>query len=32
VLSKYGFSLSNVMGAAADNSPLGDKLLEPGAK
>jgi len=32
VLYKYGFSLSNVMGAAADNSPLGDKLLEPGAK
>ena len=32
VLSKYGFSLSNVMGAAADASPLGDKLLEPGAK
>jgi cation/acetate symporter len=32
VLSKYGFSLSNVMGAAANNSPLGDKLLEPGAK
>jgi cation/acetate symporter len=32
VLSKYGFSLSNVMGAAADNSPLGDKLLHPGAK
>ncbi|MCU0300551.1 MAG: sodium/solute symporter [Candidatus Nanopelagicales bacterium] len=32
VLSRYGFSLSNVMGAAADNSPLGDKLLEPGAK
>jgi cation/acetate symporter len=32
VLSKYGFSLSNVMGAAADSSPLGDKLLEPGAK
>jgi cation/acetate symporter len=32
VLSKYGFSLSNVMGAAADNSPLGEKLLEPGAK
>ncbi len=31
-LSRYGFSLSNVMGAAADNSPLGDKLLEPGAK
>jgi cation/acetate symporter len=32
VLSKYGFSLSNIMGAAADNSPLGEKLLHPGAK
>jgi hypothetical protein len=32
VLSKYGFSLSDVMGAAAGNSPLGEKLLEPGAK
>ncbi len=32
VFSKYGFSLSNVMGAAADNSPLGEKLLAPGAK
>ncbi|MEZ5184227.1 MAG: cation acetate symporter [Candidatus Nanopelagicales bacterium] len=32
VLSKYGFSLSNVMGAAADNSPLKEKLLAPGAK
>jgi cation/acetate symporter len=32
VLSKYGFNLSNVMTAAADGSPLGDKLLEPGAK
>ncbi len=32
VLSKYGFSLSNVMGAAADKSPLGDKLMHPGAK
>ena len=32
VLSKYGFSLSHLMGAAADNNPLGDKLLHPGAK
>ncbi len=32
VFSKYGFSLSNLMGAAADNSPLGDKLLSAGAK
>ncbi len=32
VLGKYGFNLSNVLGAAADNSPLGDKLLAPGAK
>jgi len=32
VLSKYGFNLSTLLGAAADNSPLGDKLLDPGAK
>ncbi len=32
VLSKYGFSLSAVMGAAADNSPLGEEMLQPGAK
>jgi len=32
VFSKYGFSLSSIMGAAADNSPLGQQLLEPGAK
>ena len=32
VLSKYGFSLSNLMTSAADGSPLGDKLLSPGAK
>jgi cation/acetate symporter len=32
VLSRYGFSLSSLMGSAADASPLGDKLLEPGAK
>jgi cation/acetate symporter len=32
VLSKYGFSLSTLLGAAVDSSPLGEKLLEPGAK
>ncbi|MCB0899344.1 MAG: cation acetate symporter [Actinobacteria bacterium] len=32
VFSKYGFSLSDLMGAAAGNSPLGEKLLAPGAK
>ena len=32
VLSKYGFSLSDLMGAAAGNSPLGEELLAPGAK
>jgi cation/acetate symporter len=32
VLSKYGFNFSTLLGAAADNSPLGEKLLEPGAK
>jgi hypothetical protein len=30
VLPKYGFNLSELMGAAA-TSPLGDKLLDPGA-
>ena len=31
VLGKYGFSLSNVLGAAVDNSPkAGEKLLGPG--
>lgn len=31
VLGKYGFSLSNVLGAAVDNSPkAGEKLLAPG--
>ena len=31
VLSKYGFNLSNVLGAAVDNSPeVGEALLEPG--
>ena len=32
VLSKYGFSISNVLTAATDGHPLGEKLLEPGAK
>ena len=32
VLSKFGMSLSNLMGAAADNSALGDKLLAPGPR
>jgi cation/acetate symporter len=32
VLSRYGFQLSDVLAAATGNSPLGDKLLEPGAK
>jgi cation/acetate symporter len=32
VLAKYGFSLSDVMGAAAGNSPAGDALLAPGLK
>jgi cation/acetate symporter len=32
VLGKYGLSLSDLMGAAAGNSDLGDKLLAPGAK
>ncbi|MGB9374451.1 MAG: cation acetate symporter [Jiangellales bacterium] len=31
VLSKYGFNLSNVLGAAVDNSPdVGEALLAPG--
>src|SRR5215212_1617385 len=30
VLSKYGFSLSSLLGAAASNSPKGDALLGPG--
>jgi cation/acetate symporter len=30
VLSKYGFSLSNVMLGAVDASPAGEALLEPG--
>jgi cation/acetate symporter len=31
VMSKYGFNLSNVLGAAVDNSPeVGDALLAPG--
>ena len=33
VLAKFGFSLSNVLGAAVDNSPkAGEKLLQPGLK
>jgi cation/acetate symporter len=33
VLGKFGFSLSNVLGAAVDNSPkAGEKLLGPGLK
>jgi cation/acetate symporter len=32
VLSKYGMNFSSLMGAAADNNPLGEKLLAPGAK
>ncbi len=32
VLSKYGFNFSSLLGAAVDNSPLGEKLLDPGAK
>ncbi len=32
VLSKYGFSISNLFGAAVDASPLHEKLLAPGAK
>jgi cation/acetate symporter len=33
VLAKFGFSLSNVLGAAVDNSPkAGEKLLGPGLK
>ena len=30
VLSKYGFNLSDLLGAAAQNSPKGEKLLGPG--
>jgi cation/acetate symporter len=32
VLSRYGFNFSDVLSTATGNSPLGDKLLEPGAK
>ncbi len=32
VLSKYGFNFSNILGAAADASPLGEQMLAPGAK
>lgn len=30
LFGKFGFSFSNLLAAAADNSPLGDELLEPG--
>ncbi|SFQ08269.1 cation/acetate symporter [Amycolatopsis arida] len=30
LLGKFGFSLSALLGAAADNSPMGEALLEPG--
>src|SRR4051794_37272050 len=30
VLGKYGFNVSSLLGAAADNSPKGDSLLGPG--
>ncbi len=30
LFGKFGFSFSNLLSAAADKSPLGDKLLEPG--
>jgi cation/acetate symporter len=30
VLGRYGFNLSQLLGAAADNSPKGDALLGPG--
>ncbi|MEU8417131.1 cation acetate symporter [Amycolatopsis japonica] len=30
LFGKFGFSFSNLLSAAADNSPLGDELLEPG--
>ena len=32
VLGKFSFSLSSLFTAAADNSPAGDKLFEPGLK
>jgi cation/acetate symporter len=32
VLAKYGFNLSNLFQAAADNSPQGEALLEPGLR
>ncbi|WP_410578722.1 cation acetate symporter [Amycolatopsis sp. lyj-108] len=30
LFGKFGFSFSNLLAAAADNSPLGDELLQPG--
>ncbi|HET6289350.1 MAG TPA: cation acetate symporter, partial [Amycolatopsis sp.] len=30
LFGKFGFSFSNLLSAAADNSPLGDELLQPG--
>ncbi|WP_158882780.1 solute symporter family protein [Amycolatopsis anabasis] len=32
LFGKFGFSFSNLLSSAAENSPLGDKLLEPGAQ
>jgi len=32
LFGKFGFSLSNLLDSAAYNSPLGDRLLEPGAQ
>ncbi|MEO6789836.1 MAG: cation acetate symporter, partial [Ornithinibacter sp.] len=32
VLGKYSFNISSLFQAAADNSPAGDKLFEPGLK
>ena len=32
VLAKFGFNLSDLLGAAADNSGKGDAFLQPGLK
>jgi cation/acetate symporter len=32
LFGKFSFSFSNILSSAADNSPLGDKLLQPGAQ
>jgi cation/acetate symporter len=32
LLGKYGFSLSNLLSAAAERSPMGERLLEPGGQ